>query len=126
MTRNCHWPTSLRAATPRGLPGFPPGSDRIVATRAQVVELLDLGHSYETAGRELHISPGLAFMIVTGLPADGSDAPTQQELAEKRVLPGSSQHLVNPPPFNPTRKAHVMEWVKARAARELTHSGDEG
>jgi hypothetical protein len=88
-------------------------------TREQVTALLDEGHSYETAGRELSISPGLAFMIATGLPADGSDAPRPEELERKRVLPGSSQHLVNPPPFNPTRKEHVIEWVKERAAREL-------
>jgi hypothetical protein len=90
-----------------------------VATRAQVTELLELGHSYETAGRELRIPPGQAFMIATGLPADGGDAPTAEELEHKPVLPGSSQHLVNPPAFNPKRKQHVLDWVKARAAREL-------
>jgi hypothetical protein len=73
-----------------------------MATRTQVREL---GHTYETAGRELQILPGQAFMIATGLPADGGDAPSPQELDEKPVLPGSSQHLVNPPPLNPTRKA---------------------
>lgn len=88
-------------------------------TRAQVLELLDEGHTYETAGRALKISPGLAFMIATGLPADGGGVPAPEELAEKRVLGGSSQHLVNPPPLNPTRNADVIEWVKARAAREL-------
>jgi hypothetical protein len=90
-----------------------------VATRAQVLELLQAGHSYETAGRALHIPPGQAFMIATGMPADGSDAPTPQELASKPVLPGSSQQLVNPPPLNPTRKQPVIDWVKQRAAREL-------
>ena len=44
-------------------------------TRAQVLELLDAGHSYQTVGRALRIPPGQAFMIATGLPADGSDAP---------------------------------------------------
>ena len=90
-----------------------------MATRKQVLELLDLGHSYETAARELVIPAGQAFMLATGLPADGSDAPTPMELAGKRVLPGSSQHLVNPPVFNPTRKEHVIEWVRRRAARDL-------
>jgi hypothetical protein len=92
-------------------------------TAAQIAALLEQGHSYETAGRALEISPGLAFMIATGLPADGSDAPPPEELAAKRVLPGSSQQLVNPPPFNPTRKQHVVEWVKERAERELRQSG---
>jgi hypothetical protein len=94
-----------------------------MATRAQVLELLSLGHSYETAGRELHIPAGQAFMIATGLPADGGDAPTPEELARKPVPTGSTQGLVNPPTFNPTRKQHVLDWVKARAARELTGGG---
>jgi len=88
-------------------------------TRAQVLELLDAGHSYETAGRALHIPPGQAFMIATGLPADGSDAPHPEELRDKPVLPGSSQHLVNPAPFNPTRDDRVVAWVQERAARGL-------
>jgi hypothetical protein len=90
-----------------------------MATRAEVMELLELGHTYETAARELHIPPGQAFMIATGLPADGGDAPSPEELTEKPVLAGSSQQLVNPPPFNPTRKQHVIDWVHERAAREL-------
>jgi hypothetical protein len=94
-----------------------------VATRAQVTRLLDEGHSYETAGRELGISPGQAFMIATGLPADGSDASPPEELERRRVPPGSSQHLSNPPAFNPTRKPRVMDWVRERAARELERSG---
>jgi hypothetical protein len=90
-----------------------------VATREQVQALLDSGHSYATAARELGEPAGRVFMIATGLPADGSGAPTPEELEEKPVLPGSSQQLVNPPPFNPTRKQHVLDWVKQRAARDL-------
>jgi hypothetical protein len=89
-------------------------------SREQVLALLDEGHSYETAARSLHIPAGQAFMIATGLPADGSDSPHPSELHEKRLLAGSSQHLVNPPPFNPTRNAAVVGWVRERAARELT------
>jgi hypothetical protein len=90
-----------------------------VATRAQVLELLKAGHSYETAARELKIPPGQAYMIATGLPADGGDAPSPEDLAGKPLLAGGSQQLVNPPAFNPTRKPHVLDWVRARAAREL-------
>jgi hypothetical protein len=93
-----------------------------VPTRAQVKQLLEQGHSYETAARDLRIPPGQAFMIATGLPADGSDAPAPEELAAKPVLPGSSQQLANPPAFNPTRNEHVLEWVSQRAARELKGS----
>lgn len=88
-------------------------------TRETVTELLDRGHSYETAGRRLGISPGLAFMIATGLPADGSGAPAPDQLAGKPALSGSSQHLVNPPAVNPTRDDEVIEWVRGRATREL-------
>ena len=88
-------------------------------SRAQVTELLDAGHSYETAARVLGVAPGLAFMVATGLPADGSVAIPPEELARRRVLPGSSQHLIGPPVFNPTRKRSVIEWVRRRAAAEL-------
>jgi hypothetical protein len=92
-------------------------------SREQVLTLLDAGHSYETAARALHIPAGQVFMIATGLPADGSDSPHPSELREKRLLAGSSQHLVNPPPFNPTRNAEVVTWVQERAARDLKQNG---
>lgn len=95
------------------------GSVQTVATRDQVLGLLREGHDYESAARALGIPAGRAFMIATGLPADGGDVPPPEELASKRVLEGSSQHLVNPPPHNPTRNPEVMEWVRRRAAREL-------
>lgn len=90
-----------------------------MTTKAQVETLLDEGHTYETAARELGIPAGQAFMLATGLAADGSDVPAPQELKRRRVLPGSSQQLVNPRPFNPTRKASVTAWATGRAAREL-------
>jgi hypothetical protein len=77
----------------------------VVATRAQVTELIDRGFTYDAAARELGIPAGLAFMLATGAPADGGT--------------DGSQDLVNPPPVNPTRKGHVMEWVQGRAAGEL-------
>jgi hypothetical protein len=74
-----------------------------VATREQVTALLDQGLDYEAAARALGIPPGRAFMIATGAPAETGD-----------------QDLVNPPAHNPTRNEEVMEWVRGRAARELT------
>jgi hypothetical protein len=88
-------------------------------TRAQVLEMLAAGDSYATVGRVLHIPPGQAFMIATGVPADGSDALHPGELRDKPELPASSQDLVNPPPVGPTRDETVIAWVKARAGREL-------
>ncbi|MFL5860791.1 MAG: helix-turn-helix domain-containing protein [Solirubrobacteraceae bacterium] len=95
-------------------------------TRAQVLTLLQDGHSYQTAARELKIPPGQAYMIATGLPADGSDTPHPDELHDKPVLAGSSQHLVNPPAFNPTRDDAVAGWVKERALRELEPPASAG
>jgi hypothetical protein len=88
-------------------------------TRAQVLQLLDAGHSFQTAGRQLGIPPGRAFMIATGLPADRSDNPHPDEPGARLVPAGSSQDLVNPPAFNPTRGPAVVRWVRTRAAREL-------
>ena len=99
------------------------GNGSRVATRAQVLALVEAGQSYETVGRALGIPPGLAFMIATGLPADGSVAPAPEELPGMPALPASTQHLVNPRQVNPVRKEHVMEWVRERAARELRQPG---
>jgi hypothetical protein len=85
-------------------------------TREQVLGYVDGGCSYAEAGDRLGISPGLAYLIATGVPADGSDTLTDQQLADPHVMPGSSQHLSNPQPAaNPTRDERVLEWVKQRA-----------
>ena len=76
-----------------------------------VAELLEQGHSYETAARALGLPPGLVFMLATGLPADDGDAPA-----------GRSQQLVNPPLFDPTAPKSVRRWVDDRARRELTQA----
>ncbi|HEX4011885.1 MAG TPA: hypothetical protein VHX62_17820 [Solirubrobacteraceae bacterium] len=94
-----------------------------MATRAQVMALLDSGHSVETAARRLDLAPGLVYMIATGRPADDSDSPHPDELRGRPVLPGGAQHLVNPPAQNPTRNQEVIDWVRERAARELRGSG---
>ena len=51
----------------------------IVPTRQQVRALLDQGLDYREVARRLGISPGLAYLIATGLPADGGDAPAPEE-----------------------------------------------
>jgi hypothetical protein len=77
-----------------------------MATRAEVLQLLERGETYDTVGQALGIAPGKAYMIATGRPADGA--------------PDGDQSLVNPPPHNPTRKPLVADWVRERARRELT------
>jgi hypothetical protein len=88
-------------------------------SRDQLLELLEHGHSYETAARELGIPAGQAFMIATGLPADASGTPTAREPAGHHLLDSSSQPLLGPPATNPTRNSRVMAWVRTRAARDL-------
>ena len=85
-------------------------------TRAQVLELLDSGCSYEDAGATLRIPPGLAYMIATGRPADAG-GPAQRG---RPAAPESPQRLVNPRSQNPVRDERVLAWVHARAARELS------
>jgi hypothetical protein len=79
-----------------------------MATRPQVRDLIASGDSFEEAARKLGIAPGQAYLLATGKPADGSDGES------------SRQELVFARAHNPTRKPHVLAWVRERAARELT------
>jgi hypothetical protein len=79
-------------------------------TRAEVLELLERGGTYATAGQAFGIASGQAYMIATGRPADGD--------------PDGDQTLVNPRAHNPTRKLEIAAWVRGRARRELTPSED--
>jgi hypothetical protein len=89
-------------------------------TPDQVRVLLDGGRSYETVARELRISPGLVYMLATGVPADFSDDQHPGERDGRSELADSSQQLVNPHQHNPQRNPVVVEWIKRRAAAELT------
>jgi hypothetical protein len=92
-----------------------------VVTRAQVLQLVEQGRSYEQAGAALGIPPGQAYLVATGLPADGSPALTNEDFQRPGAIKGSTQALANPPHHNPTVKPEVLEWVKQRAARDLGH-----
>ncbi len=86
-------------------------------TREQVRRLLDRGLDYQGAARQLGIPPGQVYLIATGVPADGSDAITEEEAKRPGFLP-SSQHLSNPPYENPTIKDPVADWLKSRVASD--------
>ncbi len=88
-----------------------------MATRTQVLELVEAGMDYETVGRRLAIPPGLAYLIATGMPADGGDNHPETERQRPGVLP-SSQHLCNPPPENPTSRQVVRDWISGRVAAD--------
>lgn len=86
-------------------------------TREQVRELLDSGLDYQAASQRLGIPPGQAYLIATGVPADGSDTVTEEEASRPGFLP-SSQHLANPPHENPETTDQVAAWLKARVAAD--------
>ena len=77
-------------------------------TRAQVLALLDEGQSFEAAGQALGIAPGQAYMIATGLPADGSDTPHPEEVHAQARTAGEhagSRQSESPQP-HPRRDGH--------------------
>jgi hypothetical protein len=89
-----------------------------VPTREQVLKLLGDGLDYEDAARRLSIPAGQAYMIATGVPADGGDTIPDQDAAGRPGFLPASQHLVNPPHHNPTSKEPVRAWLRARAAAD--------
>lgn len=91
-------------------------------TKTQVRALLKDGLDYRQAGRQLGISPGLAYLIATGLPADGSDAPSPEERRERGLLP-TSQELSNPAPENPTARRIVRRWIAGRVRADDQSGG---
>ena len=90
-------------------PGVP------VPTKQQVLTALDGGTDYPAAAERLGIHPGLAYLIATGMPADGSDVPTPEELERPGVLATSTQHLANPPASKPDAAELVHAWLRRRA-----------
>lgn len=85
-------------------------------TREQVVRLLESGLDYAAIGQRLGVPAGQAYMIATGLPADGGDALTADEQQRPGWLETSTQHLVSPQPENSTTKDSVQAWLKQRTA----------
>ena len=83
-------------------------------TREQIRRLLEGGQDYAAVGRALGIPAGQAYLIATGMPADGGEQQPPGE-APDGMLP-SAQHLVHPPAQNPTRREVVHRWMSRRAA----------
>jgi len=89
-----------------------------MANREQVLGLLNEGLDYEEVGARLGIAPGLAYLVATGLSADGSDAPSAHPEQRPGFLP-TSQRLANPRPAeNPTSRALVHNWIQGRVAAD--------
>jgi hypothetical protein len=85
-----------------------------VPTREQVRRLVAAGHDYAEVGRSLGIPAGQAYLIMTGMPADGGEEPRAG--AEPEGFLRSPQHLVYPPAENPAAREVVHRWMAQRAA----------
>jgi Hemerythrin HHE cation binding domain len=88
-----------------------------VPTRDQIRELLEQGHDYPAIGQRLGVPAGQAYLIATGMPADGGDTYTEAERQRPGVLP-SAQHLLGADAKNPTTKDAVLNWIKSRVAAD--------
>lgn len=84
-------------------------------TQQSILDLVRSGLSYPQIGQRLALAPGQAYLIATGLPADGGDAPGPELEERPGALPGSTQHLGNPPAAVPRRDEEVKAWARQRA-----------
>lgn len=89
--------------------------------KEQVLALFGRHRSYQEVGRVLGVPPGQAFMIATGLPADGGNTFVLDGGDQAGDLSTSPQHLVHPsgPAENPTTKPHLHQWVKCQAGIDV-------
>jgi hypothetical protein len=79
-----------------------------------VLALLQQGLTYEEAGERLGVPPGQAYLVATGIPADGGDTVTAEQRRRPGMLPSRSQRLVNPNEVNPTHRDDVLDWIRSR------------
>ncbi|MFI6759728.1 hypothetical protein ACIBF5_11400 [Micromonospora sp. NPDC050417] len=89
-----------------------------MVSKQQVLHLVDQGHGYPEIGRILGVSAGQAYLVATGIPADGSDTVTTRQRKRLGMLPSRSQRLVNPREVNPTHSERVHGWIRDRAKRD--------
>ncbi len=92
-------------------------------SKEQVLRLVRQGRGYEEIGRALRVPPGLAYLVATGIPADGGDTVTRRQRERPGMVPSRSQHLVNPREINPTTHRLVHEWIRNRARSGGTTAG---
>ena len=89
--------------------------------REDVHRLRAKGYDYDEIGRSLGVPAGQAYMIATGMPADGGEVPRAGE--EPPGYLGSPQRLVHPPTENPTAREVVHRWTARRAAEMAPQTG---
>ena len=102
-----------------------------MVTRQQVLDRWRQGGGYPSVGRQLGVSAGKAYLIATGIPADGSDSLAPEDHQREGLELGGTQGLLGVPHHNPNRpeeRSEVMAWVRDRARAELkpARAGQEG
>lgn len=83
--------------------------------KEQVLRLLERGHGYAEIAGILDVTPGLAYLIATGVPADGGGTVTAGQRRRPGLLPSRTQRLVNPRELNPTSHDEAHAWLRRRA-----------
>jgi hypothetical protein len=91
-----------------------------MASKRAVLHLVSLGKSYQEIGEKLGIPPGQAYLIATGIPADGGGTVTRAQRRRPGMLPSRTQLLVNPPEAPPPPAEPVLAWLRDRARSDLT------
>ncbi|WP_203861054.1 hypothetical protein [Plantactinospora mayteni] len=86
-----------------------------MASKETVLHLVGLGRSYQEIGATLGIPAGQAYLVGTGIPADGGGTVTRAQRQRPGVLPSRTQALVNPREVNPTTSRRVRDWMRDRA-----------
>lgn len=89
-----------------------------MVSRRTVLGLLDQGLDYPEISRRTGVSAGTAYLIATGMPADGGDSYTQEMRERPGAFQSRSQLLVHPAEQNPTTKPEILAWVTDRVAAD--------
>lgn len=89
-----------------------------MVSKQTVLDLLDKGLDYHQIAARTGISAGTAYLIATGMPADGSDSYTPAMRERPGAFRSRSQLLVHPAEENPTEKPEVESWIKERLAAD--------
>jgi Hemerythrin HHE cation binding domain len=89
-------------------------------TREQVLATVGGSRDYVRASEQLGIPAGQAYLIATGVPADGGDTFPPEDQRRAGMVEGSTQSLVyrDVEVVNPINGPKVHAWIRRRAAQD--------
>ena len=90
-----------------------------MVSKRTVLSLLEQGLDYHQIAARTGVSAGTAYLIATGMPADGGDSYTQEMRERPGAFQSRSQVLVHPAEENQTTKPEVLAWVQERLAADV-------